>query len=493
MKRSTWIFKYAIIALGILSCSDSSDGEETPVDMGGKEEEMEVQPEEGTVRVILTTADGNTRLRELDNKLPFTNTPASGATITLNEAVTLQTIEGFGGALTGSAAALLQNNTQALNALFGAEGARLSYTRLTVGASDFNKNGSYTYNDIVEAEDINLENFSISEDFTSNNPVVPVAKSIITINPNMGFLASPWTAPAWMKGNRSFNGGSLLPRYYSSYANYLVKYLEAYNAEGVGINTITVQNEPLFETNAYPTMKMSALEQAAFIGMHFGPALEATNLSTEIIGYDHNFREAEDPDFPITLLSNTEAAKYTNAIAYHAYAGVPGEINRVKTQFPNADIYFTEQSGIQNGGTTFGGEIDFFMKTIFMGTLRRGAKTILLWNLALDANGGPTNGGCQDCRGILTVSSNGSFVKNVDYYILAHFSKYVDKGATVIASNNLQGSLENVAFKNPDGSKVLVVYNASNAAAPQNFNVSLGGARFSYALPKGAVVTFKWD
>ena len=492
MKRDLWLFRYVIIcALVMLNCSGSNDEESAPEAMPMEEDVVE-QPE-GEVRVILTTSDGNTRLNELSEKLAFTTNPVSGTTITVNEAVALQTIEGFGGALTGSAASLLNNNTQAINALFSGDGARLTYTRLTVGASDFNKNGSYTYNDITGVEDINLEQFSIAEDLESANPVVPVAKNILGLNANMGFLASPWTAPAWMKGNRSFNGGSLLPQYYESYANYLVKYLQAYNAEGIPINTITVQNEPLFETNAYPTMKMTALEQATFIGSHFGPALALSNLNTEIIGYDHNYREAEDPNFPITLLSNSEAANYTNAIAYHAYAGVPSDINGLKTQFPNADIYFTEQSGIQNDGTTFGGEIDFFMKNVFIGTLRRGAKTVLLWNLALNANGGPTNGGCQDCRGILTVASNGSFTRNVDYYILAHFSKYVDRGAVVLSSNNFEGTLENVGFKNPDGSKVLVVYNASNATAPQSFNVLIGGEHFSYLLPKGAVVTFKWD
>lgn len=491
MKRRTWILRYAFIAISVLGCSDSSDNEDSPEPMG--QDDTPVVVTEGDVSVVLTTADGRTRLNVLSEKLPFTSTPATGNTITIDESTTFQTIEGFGAALTGSAASLLNNNSQALNELFGANGARLTYTRLTVGASDFNKNGSYTYNDITGVDDVNLEQFSIAEDFTANNPMVPVAKAIVAINPNMGFLASPWTAPAWMKGNRSLNNGSLLPQYYSSYANYLVKYLEAYRTEGININTITVQNEPLHGSDNFPTMRMTALEQADFIGSHFGPALAATNLQTEIIGYDHNFREADDPNFPITLLSNTEAARYTNAIAYHAYAGTPSDVNGFRTQFPNADIYFTEQSGIQNAGTTFASELDFFMKTVFMGMLRRGAKTVLLWNLALNANGGPTNGGCQECRGVLTVASNGSFVKNVDYYILAHFSKYVDKGATVIESNNLQGLLENVAFKNPDGSKVLVVYNASNATSPQNFNVSIAGRRFSYALPKGGVVTFKWD
>ncbi len=449
-------------------------------------------PVVGEVSVILTTSDQTALLNELPNKLPFSDEEGD-LTISLDDNQSLQTIDGFGAALTGSAASLLRNNTEALNMLFGDTGIALSYVRLTVGSSDFNTNGSYTYNDISGVEDLNLSAFSIDEDKQDNNPVIPTAKAILGINDDMGFMASPWSPPAWMKRNRSLNGGSLNPEYYEVYANYLIKYLMAYQEEGILINTITVQNEPMHESPSYPTMKMEASEQAEFIGEYFGPVLASSGLSTSIVGYDHNFRVDEDPEYPITLLDHPEASKYTNAIAYHAYGGTPNDISKVTQRFPEAEIHFTEQSGIQNEGTTFGGELDFFMKNVFMGTLRRGARTVLLWNLALDENAGPQNGGCEVCRGVLTVTNGGTITKNVEYYMLGHFSKYVRPGARVIVTNELTGILENVAFKNPDGSIVLVVYNSSNTEGSQKLKVNVGNKGFTYMLPKGALVTFKWN
>lgn len=492
-KRKLLGVMFLVVFSAFYSCSDDPE-DVTPVPEQTTDDDSEdMTPATGDVRVIITTPDESSKLAELPNRLPFQNENTGDITITINESQTAQTIEGFGGALTGSSAFLLKDNAQALNDLFSPEGIRLSYTRLTVGSSDFNRNGSYTYNEITSGEDLNLEQFSIEEDFTDNNPVIPVAQDILAINSEMKWKAAPWTAPRWMKDNNSFNGGSLETQYFGVYADYLVKYLEAYSENGIDIDAISCQNEPLFETNSYPTMFMSAADQVDFIGNHFGPALANSQVNPIIMGYDHNFRESADPNYPATLLSDPLVASFTNSIGYHAYAGQPSDIDGLRGQFPDVDIYFTEQSGIQNAGTTFQGEMDFFMKTIFMGTMRRGSKTILLWNLALDQNGGPQNGGCAVCRGILTVDSSGNYVKNVDYYILGHFSKYVDPGAQVIQSSALQGILENVAFRNPDGSKVLVVYNSSNDSSPQNLNVTIDNRNFRYLVPRGALVTFKWD
>lgn len=492
-KRKLLFVCFLVVVTTFYNCNDDPD-ENTQMPVQPSDDgETGNTPIEGEVRVIITTPDESSKLSELPNRLAFRDENTGAITITIDESDTAQTIEGFGGALTGSSAFLLKDNTEALNDLFSEQGIRLTYTRLTVGSSDFNRNGSYTYNEIASGEDLNLEQFSVDEDFTDNNPVIPVAQNILSINSAMKFKAAPWTAPRWMKDNNSYNGGSLQSQYFGVYANYLVKYLEAYSDNGIDIDAISCQNEPLFETNAYPTMFMSAADQVDFIGNHFGPALAAAGVNPIIIGYDHNFRESADPNYPTALLSDPLVSSFTNSIGFHAYAGQPSELDALNAAFPDVDIYFTEQSGIQNAGTTFQGEIDFFIKTIFMGTIRRGSKNILLWNLALDGNGGPQNGGCQVCRGILTVDSNGNYDKNVDYYILGHFSKYVDPGAQVIQTNALQGILENVAFKNPDGSKVLVVYNSSNQSTPQNLNVTIDNQNFQYFVPQGALVTFKWN
>ncbi len=461
-----------------------------------KEEQIGIVPPletgPGVITGVITTADGNVLLQELPKKIGFTDQKASSLIITVDETKTLQTIEGFGAALTGSSAVLLNTKQEALETLFGDQGIRLNYGRLTVGASDFNKNQSYTYNDTDGSEDLTLSNFSITMDRMEDNPVIPVAKAIMAINPSYRFMASPWSPPAWMKTNKALNGGGLDPKYYDVYADYLIKYIEEYKNEGIPINAVTVQNEPLHETSSYPSMKMTAAAQTTFIGQYLGPKLAATDLETKIIAYDHNYLEAADPEYPMTVLGDVEASKYTNAVGYHAYAGEVGDVADLISKFPNAEIYFTEQSGIQNDNTSFEGELKWFMQNVFIGMLRQGAKSILLWNLALDESAGPKNGGCKNCRGVLKLTRSGAIIKNVEYYMLGHFSKYVDTGAQVIATNSLPSAIENVAFRNPDGSKVLVVFNSSGTGSEQLITVAVGAKNFSYSIPKGALVTFKW-
>ncbi len=463
-----------------LACGYDDDGIQRPESV------------EGEVSVIITTSDEISLLRELPGRLPLVAPSQANLVITIDDTQTLQTIDGFGGALTGSTAVLLNGNNDAIDMLFGENGIRLSYTRLTVGASDFNGSEAFTYNDIPSGEDLSLDQFSIDRDKADDNPVIPMAMSILNVNSDMKFLASPWTAPAWMKTNNSLNGGSLQTQYFNVYSDYLMRYLNAYKDEGIDIHTITVQNEPLNALDTSPTMFMSATDQADFIGDHFGPKLAASDLTTKIIAYDHNFTVNEDPDYPVTILSDPEASQYTNAIGYHAYGGQPEDIERVTNQFPNAEIYFTEQSGIiGTDGTNFGGEINWFMRNVFMGSLRRGAKTVLLWNLALNENNGPEIGECRVCRGVLKITSGGTIIKNVEYYMLGHFAKYVDPGATVISTENFPGTLENVAFKNPNGSYVLVVQNPSSST--QEISVVLGSESFGYIVPRGALITFKWN
>ncbi|QLE01268.1 glucan endo-1,6-beta-glucosidase [Galbibacter sp. BG1] len=473
------------LTLLMFSCGDDSTMEE---------EKPDPPKIEGTVSVVLTTVDQSSLLKEIPEKLPvMTGNSESGLVIDLDESQTAQTIEGFGAALTGSSAYLLHNNDSALEMLFGDSGIKLGYVRLTMGASDFNKNKSYSYNETTEVEDLDLDNFSIEEDKINDNPLIPVAKAILAKNAAIKFMSSPWTAPTWMKNNRAFNGGNLKTEYRDVYADYFVKYLNAYKSEGININSLTVQNEPLYETSSYPTMKMSAMQQADFIGDFLGPKLKASGLNTKIIAYDHNFTESEDPDYPLTVLGDVQASKHTNAVAYHAYGGKPEDIARLTNAFPDSEIYFTEQSGIETDQTTFKGEIDYFMKNVFAGTLRRGAKAVLLWNLALNENNGPQNGGCDICTGVLKITSGGTITKNPEYYILGHFSKYVNPGAKVIPTNALPGIIENVGFVNPDGSKVVVAYNASGASGSQKIAVKTSDGFFEYNLPQGGLVTFKWD
>ncbi|MEM7548834.1 MAG: glycoside hydrolase family 30 beta sandwich domain-containing protein [Bacteroidota bacterium] len=455
------------------------------------EEETDPIVEVGNIEVTLTSLNGSTLLQQLPENLGFSD-QGNGAIINITESDKGPPIQGFGGALTGSSAFLLSGNKEALNALFAEneEGIGLNFVRLVMGASDFNRNGNYTYNDIVEAEDPDLSEFSIANDKIADNPVIPVAQSILGINNNISFIASPWTAPPWMKSSRSFIGGRLLPQYYSVYADYFAKYIEAYAEEGIEISGITPQNEPLHEPSTYPGMLMSASEQSEFIGNHLGPTFEMGGLLTKIIAYDHNYRVESDPEYPLKVLRDADASRYTNAIAYHAYGGNPTDIDKVLDEFPDTEIYFTEQAGIQNEGTSFSGEIGWFMSNVFSPIMRRGGKGILLWNLALNENGGPTNNGCLTCRGVITVTGSGTVVKNPEYYLLGHFSKFVNPGARRLITNPVSGTLENVAFENPDGSRVIVLMNSSSSE--EEITINSRSNKINYTLPAASLATLKW-
>jgi glucosylceramidase len=298
-----------------------------------------------------------------------------------------------------------------------------------------------------------------------------VLKEILSISPKLKIMASPWSAPAWMKTNGKLAGGKLKPEYYQTYANYFLKYLLAYEKEGIPIDAISIQNEPLHEAS-YPSMRMEASEQLAFIKSHLGPLLVKENRSTKILIYDHNW---DRPDYPLQLLQDAEARKYISGTAFHAYAGEVKSMSSVYEAFKDKGIYFTEISGGE-WAKNFADNMGWNMKNIFIGAPNNWARNALLWNLALDENFGPKNGGCQDCRGVITISEGGFVNRNVEYYSLAHLSKWVLPGAYRIGSS-LSTAVEHVAFKNPDGSIVVVILN--DASNVQRVNLVYGNKQIS--------------
>lgn len=172
----------------------------------------------------------------------------------------------------------------------------VSYLRLPMGCSDLNAVEPYTYDDIPSGQtDFNLNQFSINKDRAF---VIPVIKEALSINPNLKIIATPWSAPAWMKNNRNLNGGDFIDswNYWQTYAQYFVKFIEAYRAEGINIESLTVQNEPLLSRDDYPTMKMSANQQKAFIRDHLGPLFKQRNIHTKILAFDHNWSDSWYPE-----------------------------------------------------------------------------------------------------------------------------------------------------------------------------------------------------
>jgi len=366
-----------------------------------------------------------------------------------------------------------------INELFSTENTAIgiSYIRISLGASDLS---SYTFTYDDQGPDINLQNFSIAVEQVD---LIPVLKKIIAINPSIKILACPWSAPAWMKTNNKLEGGSLQPQYFSVYANYFVKYIQAMTAQGITIDAITPQNEPLNYTNN-PSMVMEAADQTLFVKNHLGPAFQSAGIKTKIIVYDHN---CDRPDYPLTVLGDAVANAFIDGSGFHLYAGDISAMTQVHNAYPNKNIYFTEQAITTYG--TFSSDLNAHVNSLIVGATRNWSRNVLEWNLASDPSNGPqTTVGCPMCIGALTITPS-SITRNVSYYIIAHASKFVRPGAVRIASNEISG-LPNVAFKNTDGSKVLIVLNNSGSA--KTFNIKFNAKIVASTLNNGAVATYTW-
>lgn len=486
MKKSLWFFGLTCM---FLSCSNSEDGATTPPPSPPSQNNGNVI---GSADVWVTTGNKTKLLSQQSSVAIYDNNATDYPSVSVDFSQQYQEIDGFGAALTGSSAYVISQmgaseKEALLKDLFSTdEGIGLSYLRLTMGASDFSLE-DFTYNDLpAGSTDPNLEQFSIAEDETH---VIPVLQSILNYVPDIKILSSPWSAPAWMKDSGSLGGGSLDPQWYDTYADYFVKYINAYANHGISIAAVTPQNEPLHETAGYPTMGMTALEQASFIKSSLGPKFQEAGLNTKIIAYDHNF---DQPSYPITVLSDEQASQYIDGSAFHAYAGDVSAMNQVHAAFPNKNLYFTEVSGGE-WSTDFTSNLNWNMSNIFIGTTKNWSKNVLLWNLALNSNHGPANGGCTDCRGVVTVSSGAQVTKNVEYYSLAHFSKFVRPGAKRVSSTEFDSSLnlKNVAFMNTDGSKVLVILNAGSIT--KNISVIVGDTKINYTVEANSVATIVWQ
>ena len=358
----------------------------------------------------------------------------------------------------------------------------ISYLRISIGASDLN-DSVFSYDDVPNGQtDEDLSEFSLGPDLEN---LIPLLKEILAINPGIKILGSPWSPPVWMKDNKESKGGSLLPEYYDVYAQYFVKYVQAMKAQGIIINAITPQNEPLHPGNN-PSMYMPATEEAAFIKKSLGPAFKSAGINTKIIVYDHN---ADKPEYPLAILNDADARAYVAGSAFHLYAGDISALSTVHSAYPNKDVYFTEQ--YTGSGSDFAGDLTWHLKNVIIGSMRNWSKTALEWNLANNADFGPhTPGGCTTCKGAVTINSSSSYNENVGFYIIAHASKFVPQGSMRIGSN-ISGALQNVAFKTPSGKKVLIVEN--DGASAQMFNIKYNGKWITTSLNAGSVGTYVWE
>jgi glucosylceramidase len=438
------------------------------------------------MEVWLTTPDRNNLFTKQSSILTWGTPANNNVIIGIDSTQKYQSVDGFGYTLTGGSADVIMAMNAAdrgnlLKELFATDAANIgvSYLRLSIGASDLSAT-VFSYDDLPAGQtDPTLAGFSLSKDTVN---LIPLLKEILLINPAIKILATPWSPPVWMKDNNSSTGGSLLPQYYATYANYFVKYIQAMKAKGITIDAVTVQNEPEHGGNN-PSMTMTAAQQAAFIKNNLGPAFQTAGITTKIIAWDHN---CDHPSFPIEVLNDAGARQYIDGSAFHLYAGDISALSTVRAAHPDRNLYFTEQYTAANGD--FGGDLKWHLKNVIIGSMRNWSRNALEWNLATDPSYGPhTVGGCNSCKGALTIGP--SVTKNVSYYIIAHAAKFVRPGSIRIESNNI-GNLQNVAFLAPDGSKVLLVENDSNS--PQTFNIKYNNKWVSTSIAAGAVATFVW-
>ncbi|MBI1767867.1 MAG: glucosylceramidase [Bacteroidetes bacterium] len=479
IRWSRGLRKIVFITLLPLACSTNSN--HTPAESTNTSRGPQVD-------VWLTNPDKSSLFAQT-TFINFTNQTAQPSVIKVDTAVQYQTMDGFGFTLTGGSAMLIRqklnatDRTNLLKELFLPDnnGIGISYLRISIGASDLDDH-VFSYDDLPSGQaDKTLSKFNLDPDRAN---LIPLLKEIITLNPSIKILGSPWSAPVWMKTNGLAKGGSLNTKYYGAYANYFVKYITGMAEEGITIDAVTLQNEPEHPGNT-PSMLMSAVEQADFIKNYVGPAFQKAGIKTKIILFDHN---CDHPNYPIAVLNDAAANPYIDGSAFHLYLGDISALSAVHEAFPQKNLYFTEQWTSGNG--SFGADLLWHVKNLIVGAPRNWSKNVLEWNLAADEYFNPhTDGGCTLCQGALTINNAGSVTRNVSYYIIAHASKFVRPGSLRVYST-ISNNLYNVAYLTQDGKKVLIVVNTDTT--DKSFSINFKSMTASHFLKAGAVATYVW-
>jgi glucosylceramidase len=434
-------------------------------------------PAHAGVSAIETDGDGTARL-ELRAVGPVGASPE--VTVVVDPDRALQRWDGVGAALTDSAATVLAAmpsgaRAALLRQVFDPRRGGFNLVRLTVGASDFSASGEYTYEDRQGA-------FDLSHDLST---IVPVLHEAQAIQPALSLLAAPWSPPAWMKASGRLDGGEIAPEAYPALADYLVRFARQYREWGLPIAALSPQNEPLLSRGDYPTATLSASGEARLVHDFLAPALRRAGLGgVGILGLDHNWA-----DLPYArALANSPAAADLSGYAFHCYRGDPSDMDALIPLLRTSQTMLTTECSPTRGGG-FATGFRYTMRTLVMGTVLNGGSGVVMWNLALDPSGGPRIGGCGNCLGVVTVGPGGGATYDPSFYALAQVGGSVRPGARVVTARSSDPDVLAIAFRNPDGGLVVVVYNAGSAN--RRIGLALGGRSFGYALPANAAVTFK--
>ncbi|MCK0179907.1 glycosyl hydrolase family 30 [Flavobacteriaceae bacterium S0862] len=464
------------------------------------------------VDVYETSASGN----KLTKLTEFTSSD-NPSEIMINPDKTYQTITGFGGSFTESSAYLLnrlskKNRDTILQAYFGEEGARYSLTRTHIASCDFSLN-NYTYAPVEG--DLALENFTIEED---RDDLIPMIKDAMAISKDgFNIIASPWTAPPWMKDNRNYVGGKLLPEFYDAFALYFNKYLDAYEAEGIDIWGLTPVNEPHGNGNNWESMHFTPKEETDFVQNHLGPKLEAAGKSdVNILGYDQN--RAGLKEWVDEMFKDEASSKYFAGTAIHWYESTydyfPEDLQYAHNKAPNKYLIETEgcvdseipkwkddawywSKEATDWGWDWASDKDRHLHPKYspvyryardiIGCLNNWVDGWIDWNMVLDRQGGP-NWFKNWCVAPIIVDPDKDEVYFTPiYYTMAHFSKYIRPEAKIIDVLNSEDDLMVTAAKNPDGTIAVVVLNQSTEV--KNFTIFLGEKEKNMSINAQAIQT----
>lgn len=403
-----------------------------------------------------------------------------------------QSIVGFGAAITDSSAWLIQakltpvQRDALLRELFGRAngGLGFSFTRVTIGASDFSLDHYSLDETPGGAPDPKLEHFSLER---PEQYVFPTVRAALRINPDLKVMHSPWSAPAWMKTTGSLIQGELRPEAYPVYADFFARYIKGAAKLGVPADYLSIQNEPDFEPDSYPGMRWKPEGRARFFGENLAPVFQREKIKTKVLDWDHNW---DQPQQPMTVLADPKANAFLAGVAWHCYAGDVSAQAPVTAAHPDKEIFLTECSGGE-WAPKFDDSFSWMVENLIIGSTRGGSRGVLMWNLALDEKFGPHKGGCSDCRPVVTIDSQtGAVTRTQEYYAFGHASRFVKPGAVRIGSPARLGDLRTVAFQNRDGGRVLIVLNVGRE--PASFAIGDGAKRFKASLPARAAATFTW-
>ena len=486
------------IAAALLGCN-------TPIDNPKDDPTNEPTPQRD-VMTYVTTADGTMGFVAIGKDYAEGLNMSPERTLKLNPNVRYQEFDGFGAAITGAAAFNLmqmpaERRQKLLVETFSPEkGMGYGYVRVPIGGSDFNSRSNYDY---TCCDTKGIENFALTTD--ELDYIIPVLKEVLAINPALKVMGTPWSCPIWMKvddirskapytGPNKWVGGYLNPDYYQDYAMYFVKWIKAFEAEGIKITSVTPQNEPLNWGNSM-SLYMPWDQERDFIKLALGPVFKREGINAKIICFDHNYNydgKKDQLQYPIKIYADPEASQYIDGAAYHSYGGSPVELDAIHKQAPEKNLYFTEQSIGTWNYQSFGQSLMSEMKNTCIGTVTRWCKAVIVWNFMLDENGGPHGGpgACATCYGAVDISSKDYITlnKRSHYYVIGHLSKALKAGSTRIATSGyMPTGLSVVASENPDGTYGLVLFNEN--AEGLTFVIEHNGKHFEIKLPAESITS----